>query len=102
MAINKVGKIGRINTNANKILKELFEYNEIYRCELCQSIFFLHPHHRHKRLWYRGKPELLSTYNQAVLLCAKCHDEAERNKEYSKKIFLRLRGEEIDNDKKSE
>lgn len=98
--MKKIGKIGRINIQANAKLKSLFVDREITRCELCQSPFMLSWHHRHKRLWYRGKPELLSEFNQVVLLCAKCHDEAERDKEHTKDIFMKLRGEEIDNTKK--
>jgi len=97
--VKRVGKIGGINLEANKKLKELFTEKEITRCELCQSPFMLSWHHRHKRLFYRSCPELLSSFNQVVLLCAKCHDEAERDKEYTKDIFMKLRGEEIDNTK---
>jgi hypothetical protein len=102
MAINKIGKIGKINIDANKKLVILFGDMDIQKCELCQSPFFLSFHHRHKRLWYRSRPELLSSFAHVVLLCAKCHQEAEISKEYTKEVFLKLRGEEIDNDKKTE
>ena len=98
--MKRIGKIGKINTEANKKLKEIFTEKKIYNCELCHSPFFCSFHHRHKRLFYRSCPELLSDFNQVVLLCAKCHDEAERDKEHTKDIFMKLRGEEIDNTKK--
>lgn len=97
--MKRIGKIGRVNIEANKKLKELFTEKEITRCELCQSPFMLSWHHRHKRLFYRGCPELLSEFNQVILVCAKDHDELERDKDYTKQVFLRLRGEEIDNTK---
>ena len=99
--MKRIGKITKINVEANKKIKEVFAEREIFNCELDHSIFFLSPHHRHKRLWYRGKPELLSEFNQVILVCAKDHDELERNKEYSKEVFMRLRGQEIDNTKNS-
>jgi uncharacterized CHY-type Zn-finger protein len=97
--MNKVGKIGRINIKANRKLVTLFNDKDIYRCELCQSPFMLSFAHRHKRIFYRSKPELLSDFNQVALLCAKCHNEIEYNKEYTKETFMKLRGEELDYDK---
>jgi len=93
--IKRVGKQTRINIEANRVLKDLFTDKEITRCELCQSPFILSWHHRHKRMFYRSCPELLSDFNQVILVCAKDHDELERDKEYSKEVFMRLRGIEV-------
>jgi len=98
--MRKIGKIGKINIEANQILKDLFTEKEIFTCELCHSPFFVSFHHRHKRMWYRSKPELLHEFNQVILVCAEDHDELERDKEYSKDVFMKLRGEEIDKYKK--
>jgi len=93
--IKRVGKQTRINIEANRVLKDLFTDKEITRCELCQSPFILSWHHRHKRMFYRSCPELLHEFNQVILVCAKDHDELERDKEYSKEVFMRLRGIEV-------
>jgi len=98
--IKRIGKQTRINIEANQILKDLFIDKEIFTCELCHSPFFMSYHHRHKRMFYRSCPELLSDFNQVILVCAKDHDELERDKEYSKEVFMKLRGEEIDKYKK--
>ena len=92
--INPIGKIGRININANKILKKMFWNKDITRCENCSSTYILTFAHRHKRHWYRKWPELLSSFNQVLLLCHRCHNEIEYDKEKTSEIFLVLRGDE--------
>lgn len=94
--LNKIGKIGKRNLEANKKLKELFagtEYCEA-RLENCLVSMFLQFAHRHKRSFYRTKPELLSDYNQVIVMCQNCHNATEYNRELNDEVFLRLRGEE--------
>lgn len=50
--------------------------------------------HRHKRVWYRSCPELLSDFNQVLLLCIPCHEEIEYSTEKTESIFMLKRGEE--------
>lgn len=92
--LNKIGKIGKRNIQANKTLKETFIEKGITRCEKCGSTFVLTFAHRHKRIWYRSKPELLSDFNQVLLLCIHCHTSIEYHKDLSDAVFLEHRGEE--------
>lgn len=94
--LNKVGKIGKINLTANRKLKELFENTDKRSCEIrldgCMGTFGLSFAHRHKRIWYRRQPELLSDYSQVVLACAYCHNRIEQDKNLTEKVFSLLRG----------
>lgn len=89
------GKITKINADANRKLKILFESKNIFFCEICGSGDFLSYAHRHKRIFYRRCPELLSDFNQVLLLCTMpCHQLLERDKKLTEDTFLRLRGAE--------
>ena len=96
-ALKRVGKRGRINLRANQKLKELYQ-DKPNRCELgfegCTGSLYLGFAHRHQRHWYYQRPELLSSYEQTILVCTECHDKIERNDELTKQVFLRLRGVE--------
>ncbi len=96
--LKKVGKIGQINQEANRILKAKFVKMQTTSCEIklpgCMKTFALSFAHRHKRLWYRSQPELLSEISQVVLACAYCHDKIERDPELTERTFKRLRGSE--------
>ena len=93
--MKRIGKIGRRNIKANRELKDLFTEQEVTWCELCGCHWGLTFAHRHKRVWYRSRPELLSVANQVLLLCLDCHQELERDKHLTEKEFMKLRGEEI-------
>ncbi len=80
---------------ANKILKEIYLDKGITVCEMCGGSFALSWHHRHKRWWYIKKTELLSSFNQTILVCQNCHNKIEYDKELHNKTFERLRGDEI-------
>ena len=84
-----------INKKSNKLLKEIYIDKEIMRCEMCGTTFGLSWHHRHKRDFYIRSIELLSTFNQTLLLCIPCHQKVENKKKLSEEIFNKLRGEEI-------
>lgn len=94
----KLGKIGKINQQANVRLKRFYGATDIRSCELrldgCTGSYALSFAHRHKRNWYLGRPELLSSFNQTVLGCVNCHQIIEKDPELTKKKFLELRGEE--------
>ena len=90
--LKRMGKIGKRNVNANRKLKDLFVSKGITQCEMCGSTFALSFAHRHKRIWYREFPELLSDFNQVLLLCVPCHEKIEYNKELTSNLFERLRG----------
>lgn len=91
-----VGKIGKANLKANKRLKKILE--EINYCEIrkegCLGGMYLTNAHRHKRSWYHGDVDLLSSYIQVIRACVKCHDTIEHDKELTEKTFMELRGDE--------
>lgn len=96
--LKQVGKIGRRNAKANKILKQKFQETGLRSCEIrldkCMGTFGLSFAHRHKRLDYRSSPEMLSELNQVVLACAHCHGVIEKDSDLTEEVFLRLRGED--------
>ena len=79
-------------------LKRIYEAKGTTTCEIrfpgCLNNWALGFAHRHKRIWYKSQPELLTDYNQTVLACVKCHDAIEYDRELTEKVFRRLRGEE--------
>lgn len=54
-------KCTKINQKANRELKKLFEMEGVRSCELklpgCTGNMFLTFAHRHKRNWYKDKPD---------------------------------------------
>jgi len=84
--MNKIGKIGKRNIEANKKLKEIFIDNGITRCELCNSDYALTFAHKERREWYRSQPELLSDFKQVLLLCQKCHQKMDDRSETTEKL----------------
>jgi len=97
--LKRIGKRGRINIAANRILYKLYAGLGITRCELglkgCTGGMYLHIAHRHKRWWYINRPELLSVFNQTIVACDSCHAQIESDSEKTKKEFMRLRGKEL-------
>lgn len=96
----KLGKIGKINKRANEILKQKYLGMGIDYCEVggmlqnpnCGHKNALTFAHRHKRIFYRGNPQLLSSYNQTVLACIDCHQILEKSREKTEEVFSVLRG----------
>lgn len=91
--LRKIGKIGKVNLEANRQLKKLFtnqDYCEI-QLEGCLKTWPLQFCHRHKRAWYKGNVELLADRNQVVIGCQNCHEKIEFSKELTEEIFKKLR-----------
>jgi hypothetical protein len=69
--------------------------NDIHSCELrllgCTGALYLTPAHRHKRLWYKKRPELLWDFNQVIMACVNCHQKIESNQELTEEAFNKLR-----------
>src|SRR3990167_4219525 len=69
--LQRVGKIGLTNLEANKILRE--KLGHITYCEMklkgCLGSCPLQFAHRHKRTWYRGDVDKLSNTKQVVVAC---------------------------------
>lgn len=97
-ALKNIVKANYINARANKKLKEIYIEKGITRCEVkfkkCLGLFALSWHHRHKRVWYKDKPELLASFNQTLLTCPYCHQQLEWDKKLHEETFQRLRGDE--------
>ena len=94
----KIGKQTKINLEANKILKRIYLERGINYCELnfygCAKTWALAWAHRHRRIWYYKKPELLSSFNQTIVACTSCHQKIDSNKELLEESFNKLRGKE--------
>ena len=96
--MKKVGKVGKANTEARKIIAEICEEKGLNYCEIrfnkdvtCLGSWPLAPAHLHKRAWYKGNVELLADFNQWVVACQVCHDRIEHDKELTEKVFNKLR-----------
>lgn len=94
----KLGKQGKINAEANRKLKK--EYMDRgytgqgvceARLEGCQRTFGVGYAHKHKRVYYYSRPELLSSYNETILACTNCHDIMEHDKNLTLAIFKEQR-----------
>ncbi|MCK6462853.1 MAG: hypothetical protein L6Q29_03500 [Candidatus Pacebacteria bacterium] len=96
--LRKIGKIGKVNIQANKRLKELFFIKGVRNCEIrlenCTLTWPLQYCHRHRRNWYKGDVEKLSDYKQVIIGCQNCHDAIDSNDELLKKVFQKLRGDD--------
>ncbi len=93
--LRRVGRVGRANIEANKILREKLghiEYCEM-KLEGCLGNWLLQFAHRHKRLYYKGDVEKLSDTNEVVVACQNCHQKTEFNRELNDQVFNRLRGD---------
>lgn len=97
-AINKIGKIGRANIKARKMIAIKCESIDLNFCEIqlggCLGGIYLAPAHRHKRAWYQGDADLLAEFKQWVCACQICHNQIEFDNELTEEVFDRLRGEE--------
>jgi len=93
--MKKIGKIGKINIKANKKLKQIYAYKGISSCEIqlkgCMGIFGLSFAHKHKRVWYYDRPELLGSFNETLMACAFCHSRLEDDPKLTIATFKRLR-----------
>jgi len=94
--LKKCGRQGKINMEANRKLKDIFQSKGIDRCEIrlpkCLFNWTLQFVHKHKRNWYHNTPELLSSFNEVLLGCQSCHTMLENDKDLTEKTFKRLRG----------
>ena len=84
--------------NINKKLKILYSDLDLPACEIQKSKCwhqFQGFAHRHKRIWYRSRPELLSSKNQTLKGCNQCHSEIEHDPVETERLFIKLRGKEI-------
>ncbi len=100
----KNGKQTEINKIANRILGKKYAELGINVCEIGRAFYDLALFkncakvwqgyaHRHKRGWYKTRPEALAQVSQTVRACNSCHDVIEHNRELTEKIFKVLRPE---------
>lgn len=97
--INQIGKIGKENFKARKMIAEICESEGLEYCEIqlpgvCMGNFGLAPSHRHKRGWYKGSATKLADKRQWVVACQACHNEIEVSKAKTEEVFMQIRGEE--------
>ncbi len=94
--IKKLGKIGKINMEANRRLKDLFV--DVNFCEIkldgCMETWPLAFAHRHSRSWYRTQPDKLSESGQVLVACQVCHTKIDNDEVLKEKVFKNLRGHE--------
>jgi len=95
LKMKQIGKQGKQWIKARAKLKKEYEERGITTCEArlegCMRTFALSFHHRHKRYFYIGKPELLGDFNQVILVCASCHHILEGSKDLTEEIFKLLK-----------
>lgn len=97
--LRKIGKIGKANIEARKIIGRICGENNIISCELrfngCMGNFGFAPAHRHERLFYKGDVSRLSDMNEWLMSCVWCHqildDRSKTKKDEVEKIFNKLR-----------
>jgi len=90
--MRQVGKRGRMNARANRLLKTEFMRRGVTRCEVCGSTFALTWAHRFKRR-HMNTVEELSDYQNVILACVSCHQRyLEWDEEEKEMWFQRLRG----------
>jgi len=86
----KAGKRTKMNLEANKRMKQWCIDNDITRCENCNSDYYPTFAHRQKRRYYQTAAEL-SNPKEFLLLCLKCHELIEYDKELTEGMFICLR-----------
>lgn len=72
--MRRIGKIGRANIKARKIIAEIAEEKGLDRCEQCGGTFGVAPAHHRRREWYKGDVEKLSDFKHWIVLCQPCHE----------------------------
>jgi 5-methylcytosine-specific restriction endonuclease McrA len=81
-------KRATVNQQANREMKKYCVEHGITRCELCGSDYGLTFAHKEKRRHYYSKPiSWLWDRSQFRLLCLRCHEKIEYNKEATNKLF---------------
>ena len=90
----KPTKPARIATiEASRELKRQNWWKAQEVCEICRvATWPLQPMHRHKRLWYKNQPELLSNSSQVIKACQSCHQFLESKPHITEAVFIYLRG----------
>jgi len=92
--LRRVGKIGKRNIDANRKIKRMFLEKGITFCELklegCMN-WPLQIAHRHKRVYYKDKPELLYDFGEVALACQLCHSKIEGDRELTEEVFNKIR-----------
>lgn len=97
--MKKIGRVGKANLVARQKIAEICEYEQLTRCLLRFDVCTGEandPAHRHPRVWYRRKPELLYDKKQWIEACRSCHYHLDNvlSAEESENVFMKIRGEE--------
>ena len=102
--LNQVGKIGRINAKANRKIAQMWIDKGIEFCEVCRWIYEIEGKldwecirassnaHRHPRIGYRSRLEMLWSFNQVIRACLPSHEYLDNNTKIKEAVFFLLRG----------
>ena len=89
-SMNKVGKVGKANLDANKLIRAYLKRSPIQYCELgfseCLGTSFLQIAHKHPRAWYKGDVELLADPKLWIVACQNCHQTLDKRTDESKQL----------------
>lgn len=92
--LKRIGKRGRINIEANRVLKTVYTRKGVERCEIklegCLRDWTLGFAHRHRRFWYYTH-DGIGSYMETVMACSNCHQKIDTDKDLLEKTFKRLR-----------
>lgn len=101
--MKKIGKVGKANIAANKIIRAHADKHGLDSCEVCRlglpefqgiectGSFALTTAHKHKRAHYKGDPDQLSDPKEWVKACVTSHDRMEHDRALTDKVFGILR-----------
>lgn len=87
--MRRIGKRGRANITANRKCKAELLSKGITRCGVCGTDNYLTIAHIRKRR--EMTPDELSEWGNYLLLCQRCHEHIEYDKDKTIELFRRLR-----------
>ena len=79
-------------------MKKIYLDKGIITCELnypgCCWNQLLSFAHKHKRIYYKNREDLLVSFEETILACIPCHEQIEFDRTLTEKEFERLRDED--------
>ena len=94
--LRKIGKIGKANIEARKLIADIAQEANLTSCEImlsniCAKNFGLAPAHKHERHWYKGDIQKLSSISEWVAACQPCHFHIDTHAKLKEEVFNKLR-----------
>jgi len=87
--MKQIGKRGRMNIKARKMIADYCQRINLNHCENCGGTFGIAPAHRLNRRHYRTAEELADR-REWLCLCSRCHNSIESNREKTEEMFAKL------------